>query len=141
MVPEPVEGQRGLFIVDATWGAIAPIELAPGVRTVGELDVIEQIAADRLLIDSRESHFFDAGSIPGARSVPHDTVRDVVGELDSEQPAIFFCNGPQCTATPRAIKDLLAAGLLPEAILYYRGGLHDWMTLGLPVSPGRQASA
>ncbi len=28
------------------------------------------------------------------------------------------------------------AGYPPEKILYYRGGLHDWLTLGLPVVPG-----
>jgi hypothetical protein len=31
------------------------------------------------------------------------------------------------------IGSLLASGYPPQAILYYRGGIHDWMTLGLPV--------
>ena len=26
------------------------------------------------------------------------------------------------------------------AILYYRGGIHDWVTLGYPVIPGQAAS-
>ena len=44
-VPTPVTDEPGLFVVDATWGTIAPMQLAPGVRTVGELEVIEQIGA------------------------------------------------------------------------------------------------
>jgi hypothetical protein len=28
---------------------------------------------------------------------------------------------------------LLEAGRSPAAILYYRGGIHDWVTLGLPL--------
>ncbi len=51
-------------------------------------------------------------------------------------PAIYFCNGPQCTATPTAVERLLDVGHLATTILYYRGGLHDWITLGAPVEPG-----
>lgn len=40
---------------------------------------------------------------------------------------------PQCTATPRAIAALLSAGHPAAALLYYRGGIHDWVTLGLPL--------
>ena len=36
-------------------------------------------------------------------------------------------------ASSNAIRALLAAGVPPERLLYYRGGIHDWMTLGLPV--------
>ena len=42
-VPRAVEGEPGIFAVDATWGVIQPISLAPGVRTVGELEVIEHL--------------------------------------------------------------------------------------------------
>lgn len=54
-------------------------------------------------------------------------------ELDRSKPTIFFCNGPQCPQSPTAIRKLLSAGYPPEKILYYRGGMHDWITLGLPV--------
>jgi hypothetical protein len=40
-----VDGEPGRLVVDATWGTIAPIQLAPGVCTVGEVEVIEHIAA------------------------------------------------------------------------------------------------
>jgi hypothetical protein len=39
-VPRAVEDEPGIFAVDATWGVIQPISLAPGVRTVGELEVM-----------------------------------------------------------------------------------------------------
>jgi len=56
-----------------------------------------------------------------------------IGGLDPDRATVFFCNGPQCAATPDAIRTLLASGYPPETILYYRGGIHDWMTLGLPI--------
>ena len=52
-----------------------------------------------------------------------------------ETDTILFCNGPQCAATPDAIRRLFDAGHPPERLLYYRGGIHDWVTLGLPLEP------
>lgn len=58
-----------------------------------------------------------------------------IGQLDPAQPTIFFCNGPQCAASPEAIDALLTSRYPPAAIRYYRGGLHDWISLGLPTEP------
>jgi rhodanese-related sulfurtransferase len=123
---------EGLFEVDATWGNVQPIEPAPGVRTIGELELIEHLRHGLPVIDTRLAHFHGDGTIPGARSIPHDEILDRLDDLDLETPSVFFCNGPQCAATPDAIHKLLDAGYPPEAILYYRGGMHDWMTLGYP---------
>ena len=59
-----------------------------------------------------------------------------MAELDGERASVFFCNGPQCGQSPTAIRALLKAGFPADKILYYRGGLHDWLTLGLPVEAG-----
>lgn len=141
MVPLAVEGEPGLVVVDATWGTLTPMQLGPGVRTVGELEVIEHIGAGRSLIDTRLPHFHHSATIAGARNIPHDEVLDQIDTLDAAQPTVFFCNGPPCSATPQAIAALLEAGHPPERILYYRGGMHDWMTLGLPVTGSADASA
>jgi rhodanese-related sulfurtransferase len=130
----------GLFEVDATWGTVQPIELAPGVRTVGELELIDHLAAGRPVIDTRLAHFNEEATIPGARSIPHEEILDHLSELDPSTPTVFFCNGPQCAATPDAISKLLEARYPADAILYYRGGMHDWMTLGYPTRPGEPRS-
>src|SRR5438270_13401533 len=97
-VPQPIGA--GLFEVDGTWGTVQPIALAPGVRTVGELEVIDHLAAGRPVIDTRLAHFNEQATIPGARSIPHEEILDHLSELDPSTPAVFFCNGPQCAATP-----------------------------------------
>lgn len=56
-----------------------------------------------------------------------------ISQLAPAQPTVFLCNGPRCAASPEAIDALLLAGHPASAIRYYRGGLHDWMSLGLPV--------
>lgn len=133
MVPQPVPDQPGLLTVDSTWGTISPIQIGQGVRTVGELEVIEHIREGLPVVDTRLVHFYRAGTIPSARNLPHVQIEDSTGPLDRDLATVLFCNGPQCTATPDAIRTLLARGYPAGSILYYRGGIHDWMTLGLPI--------
>jgi len=126
-------GTRGRFVVDATWGTVQPFELAPGLRTVGELELIAHVEQSLPLVDTRLPHFFAQGTIPTARNVPHGEAVERIGELDPAVATVVFCNGPQCAATPWAVKALLEAGYPAEALLYYRGGIHDWVTLGYPL--------
>jgi rhodanese-related sulfurtransferase len=137
-VPRQIED--GLYAVDATWGSIHPMELAPGVRTVGELEVIDHIASGGPLIDTRSIGFYDGGTIPGARWIARNDIVDRLSEIDPNRETIFFCNGPQCAASPSSIRALLDAGFPSSSLLYYRGGIHDWVTLGLPLVAGEVTS-
>ncbi|NOX60873.1 MAG: rhodanese-like domain-containing protein [Chloroflexi bacterium] len=137
LVPRPSESQPGVVMVDATWGTIQPMQVAEGVRTIGELELLAHLEKGWPVIDSRTSDFFNAATIPGAINIPYPDAAARIDELERERPSIFFCNGPQCGQSPAAIHALLAAGFPVDKILYYRGGLHDWLTLGLPVEPGR----
>ena len=141
MVPQPVPGEPGCFVVDATWGTIMPIELAPGVRTVGELEVIAHVEAGLPLIDTRLPKYLAGGTIPTARALPHTETAERLDEFDDRVDTVLFCNGPQCAATPDAIRTLLRAGHPAERLLYYRGGIHDWVTLGLPLEPAAEHEA
>lgn len=133
---QPVIAEDGRIQVDPTWGTVQPMELAPGVRTIGELELIGHVGRGLALVDTRLEHFHRDSTIPGAVNIPHGSALARIDELDRDHPTVFFCNGPQCAATPDAIRTLLAAGHPAAAILYYRGGLHDWMTLGYPTAPG-----
>jgi rhodanese-related sulfurtransferase len=132
-VPAPVPGEPGLFVVDGSWGEIAPIQLTPGVKTVGELEVIEHLSNGGRIVDTRQPDLHAKGSIPGAVGIRHQEIVERLGAV--EEPIVLFCNGPQCAATPQAIQALLDSGVRAELLLYYRGGMHDWVTLGLPVDP------
>ncbi len=96
-VPRAVEGEPGLFVVDATGGVIQPISLAPGVRTVGELEVIEHLQAGRPLVDCRLPHYVERGTIPGAVNIPLAQLRD--GRAGSRAPKVRSWSS---TATRRA---------------------------------------
>lgn len=139
MVPRLAE-RDGHVVVDATWGALQPLEVAAGVQTVGELEVIEHLTAGGRVIDTRHDVYRDQATIPGASGIPHEDIVDRVDELDRGAVTILFCNGPQCPATPEAVRALLGDGYPADRLRYYRGGIHDWMTLGLPVEGSRTAA-
>lgn len=46
---------------------------------------------------------------------------------------VLWCNGPWCDQSPRAIKSLINLGYPLENIHYYRGGMQNWLSLGLTV--------
>jgi rhodanese-related sulfurtransferase len=105
---------------------------------VGELELIEHLNAGLPVIDTRRAESYRAGTIPGARSLPHTETAQRHAELHLGTPAILFCNGPQCSATPDAVRTLLELGHPARMLRYYRGGIHDWVTLGLPTRPGHK---
>jgi hypothetical protein len=94
MLPRPLPDDPGRLVVDATWGTITPINIAPGVRTVGELEVIAHIRAGLPLIDCRLDRHVAAGTLPAARSLPHADLPARAEEVDRAVETVLFCNGP-----------------------------------------------
>lgn len=132
-VPWPAVQEQDVVLVDTTWGELQPLQCAPGVVTVGELELTELVANGALLVDTRVPDSRKGRSIPGAVNLPHDRITELRGRLDPSRLSILFCNGPQCPQSPMAIRDLLEAGYPASALAYYRGGLHDWVTLAMPL--------
>ena len=124
--------QSDVVAVDTTWGEIQPLQLAPGVRTIGELELVGLVEQGALLVDSRTQGSFGGQTIPGSINIPHDQMLDRSDELDPQRVSILFCNGPQCPQSPDAIFQLLKYGYSAQALAYYRGGMHDWVTLAMP---------
>ena len=134
-VPWPIGGEADLVAVDTTWGELQPLVAAPGVRTVGELELVQLVEQGAVLVDCRTRGSFGGRTLPGSVLLPHDEIVVRRAELDQDGLSIVFCNGPQCPQSPDAVRRLLQAGYPPAALAYYRGGLHDWVTLALPTQP------
>lgn len=130
---------------------IQPVTPAPGVRTIGELELLEMLADPAaLVIDSRTEDWFSGGSIPGAINLPWDRMAERLEQLGCELdfdgyacgpevPEIaLFCNGAWCGQSPTAIRRIIAAGYPAEKIAYYRGGMQAWRMLGLTVTAPAQ---
>lgn len=132
----PVLADDGRIMLDPWWGSIQPISLHPEVKTIGELEIIKHIEDGGTVIDTRLPEYVDvSGIIPTAIAIQWGSIIEGLAahSIDENVTIALYCNGPQCAATPRAIERLLSAGWKPERLLYYRGGLMDWMGQGLPI--------
>jgi rhodanese-related sulfurtransferase len=138
---------------------IQPGMLAPGVKTIGELEMLQYLqkmgAGDKtvMVIDSRTPDWVEKGTIPGAVNIPWDklnigksdpiTVQDIMEkqlgakqqdgfwDFSGAKTLVMFCNGPWCGQSPTNIKGLLKIGYPADKIKWYRGGMQDWEVLGL----------
>lgn len=128
---------------------IQPMIAAPGVTTIGELEVLEFLqTVTGVLVDGRVRTEYEEGTIPGAISVPYTEAADRLGEFGCEVDfdgwicegdipnVVLFCNGPWCGQSPTAARRMIEAGYPAEKIYYYRGGMQNWIMLGLTVVPG-----
>ncbi|WP_212591570.1 rhodanese-like domain-containing protein [Antarctobacter heliothermus] len=126
---------------------------APGVGTVGELEVLEFLeifvgGGQGLLVDARLPAAYAAATLPGAVNLPAQTLRadnpyrddlltalgvrngDHAGAFD----LVFFGTGADDQDAPNALRRLLETGYPATKLKYYRGGLDSWRALGLTVA-------
>jgi rhodanese-related sulfurtransferase len=94
--------------------------------------VTELVRDGAQLVDTRVPDSRSGVSLPGAVNVPHDQVVARRDEFDTNRVHILFCNGPQCPQTPDALGSLSDVGYPVDRLAYYRGGMHDWITLAMP---------
>jgi rhodanese-related sulfurtransferase len=144
---------------------IQPGVLAPGVETIGELEVLAYLgkmsAGDDsiLVIDSRTPDWVKKGTIPGAVNIPWTALNPAQGadpisiteimvgtfgvkemeglwDFSDARTLVLFCNGMWCGQSPNNIMNLLKFGYPADKIKWYRGGMQDWEILGLSTVPG-----
>lgn len=137
---------------------IQPMQLAPGVETLGELELLtlmQRLGDDPslLFIDSREAEWIlRSGLIPGAIHLPWTALHpahndpEKIAELlqfkfgvtrhgglwnfEHAKTLVFYCNGPWCGQSPTNIRQLLALGYPAQRLKWYRGGMQAWKALG-----------
>ncbi len=144
---------------------IQPSTLAPGVETIGEVEMLDYLAKMNagddsiLVVDSRTPDWVKKGTIPGAVNIPWTTLNPAkgadpisIGEImedkfnvkqleglwdySNARTLVLFCNGMWCGQSPNNIKNLLKFGYPANKIKWYRGGMQDWEILGLSTVPG-----
>ena len=141
---------------------IQPMHLAPGIETLGELEVLDYLkrihGGERklMVVDSRTPDWYEKGTIPGAVNIPYSqnnagqptdlaglkkTLLEKFGVIESAgeyeyyaaYTLVIFCNGPWCGQTPNFIRTLIDLGYPDSILKWYRGGMQDWCSLGLTV--------
>lgn len=142
---------------------VLPISVHPEVKTIGEVELLHHVKSkDALLIDSRTPDWINgkSGTIPGAVNIPWKEISVNKGGADEitlsehmefmgarqkeddswdysgARQVIFFCNGYWCGQSPANIKTLLSMGYPASKILWYRGGMQAWSSLGFNTVEG-----
>ena len=54
-------------------------------------------------------------------------------DFSQAKSALLFCNGSWCSQSPNAIFRLINLGYPPEKLLWYRGGIQDWLIYDFPI--------
>jgi rhodanese-related sulfurtransferase len=145
---------------------IQPYTLAPGIETIGEvemLDYLAQVSAGDnsiLVVDSRTPDWVKKGTIPGSVNIPWTSLSlaegadqiaireimedrfgakylDELWDYTNAKTLVMFCNGIWCSQSPNNILNLLKFGYPAHNIKWYRGGMQDWEILGLTTVPGK----
>ena len=145
---------------------IQPARLAPGVETIGEVEMLDYLArmsagdSSILVVDSRTPDWVKKGTIPGSVNIPWtslslaenadpDSIRkimedqfgvkyqDGLSDYTNAKTLVMFCNGIWCSQSPNNIMNLLKFGYPPHKLKWYRGGMQDWEILGLTTVPGK----
>ncbi len=138
---------------------VQPWLAAPGVETVGELEMLDFLARIRqgdhsmLVVDTRTAQWPKRGMIPGAVNIPwtlldtkvtdpetvgtilagHFGARSSAGKWDfsDAKTLALYCNGMWCSQSTNAVKLLLHYGYPAQKLKWYRGGMQNWENLGL----------
>jgi rhodanese-related sulfurtransferase/DNA-binding transcriptional ArsR family regulator len=106
----------------------------------GDRRALEAISFDELrrrlkarsivLLDVRPAEEYDAGHIPGARSMPVSELKRRLRELPKARQIAAYCRGPYCVLADEAVALLRSRGFRAVRL---EGGLPDWKAQGLPV--------
>jgi len=140
---------------------IQPMQLAPGVETVGELEVLQYLEKMSweepvLVIDSRTESWVKKGTIPssininwtrlnlnaGGNSLDIEEILteqfgvkqvDGLWDFSAAKTLILFCNGAWCGQSPANILSLIKLGYPAHKLKWYRAGMQGWESLGLTV--------
>ncbi|MQX38561.1 rhodanese-like domain-containing protein, partial [Roseospira navarrensis] len=128
---------------------IQPMEAAPGVATIGELELLDLMQdPDAVVVDARTLDWHLEGTIPGSVPIPYTEVSMRLDELGctgesgawqcgADVPVVaLYCNGMWCGQSPTAIRAMVREGYPAEKLRYYRGGMQAWTLLGFPTVEG-----
>jgi DNA-binding transcriptional ArsR family regulator len=91
------------------------------------------VAGEVIVVDVRPSLEYEAGHIPGARSIPLDELDARLGELPADMEVVAYCRGPYCALAYEAVRRVRRHGRRARRLT---DGLPEWRLAGEPVAVG-----
>ena len=108
------------------------------IREVTREEAEKLVEDGAQLVDVRAEHEWEMGRIPGAKHVPLAELAERTGEIDKEQPVVFYCRGGN--RSTMATEALAAEGFEAAKMV---GGIVGWAEDGKALEPdgGRVAES
>ena len=109
------------------WPMVRGRASGPALSTLQVTQLIN--SKNATIVDIRPPEEFAKGSLPNARNMPADKVKDRAGELKKDKPLIVICaNG---SAAGKVAAQFRSSGFSDVFVL--NGGLAAWREAGLPI--------
>ena len=103
-----------------------------GLEAVDRRELAARLeAGDLVVLDVRPVPEFEAGHIPGARSVPVGELRHHLRSLPKDVEVVAYCRGPYCVYADDAVRMLRRRGFRARRL---EDGFPEWKRAGLPVA-------
>lgn len=124
-----------LMLISAhVFADVAPAKV-PGASTIDAQ--MAKILLDKgiVFIDTRDAAHFKEAHIPGAKNLSAKdegfTAESLSALVKKHEPVVFYCTGKLCMASSIATQKAVEWGW--TTVYYFRGGITQWKTSGLPV--------
>lgn len=115
---------------------VVMVEVLAG-KYLGDRSEVETLTADQLaerldrgrvvVLDVRPTLEYEAGHIPGARSIPIDELRGSVSRLLKSREIVAYCRGPYCVYADDAVRLLRSKGFKARRL---EDGFPEWRSAG-----------
>jgi rhodanese-related sulfurtransferase len=107
------------------------------MEAVDAAGLMERLAdGSAVVLDVRPEEEYEAGHVPGALSVPVDSLEALQG-LPKDKEVVAYCRGPYCVFSDEAVRVLSARGYRASRLTE---GFPEWQAAGYPVESETQAS-
>jgi rhodanese-related sulfurtransferase len=110
------------------------LEGRDGFEPVGRSELIRRVREGTVVVlDVRPAEEFAAGHVPGAVSMPLESLEAGLDRLPAGKPIVAYCRGPYCVMAFEAVRRLRERGLDARRL---EEGFPEWRAEGLPVAVG-----
>lgn len=110
------------------------LEGRDGLEPVGRTELLQRIREGSVVVlDVRPAEEYAAGHIPGAVSLPLESLETGLEHLPTDKPVVAYCRGPYCVMAFEAVRRLRGRGRVARRL---EDGFPEWRAEGLPVAVG-----
>jgi len=108
-------------------------EIAPA----GLKKLLDRLPNNVCVVDVRDADQYDAGHIPGARSIPVEALVTAFSSLPKDKMIVTYCSDIACGLSAQAALELAQKGFQVQHLI---GGFAEWSRKGFPIEAAPSAA-